>query len=85
MLFNIVNSSEQCWQQNIVQYCFDQPGTSRSFFAGCTIKNIHYNAGQQLTSCANTRIFRPSLLTFFEADEAVQGPVVQSQVKANPG
>ena len=33
MLFNIVNSPEQCGQQNTVQYCFRQLGTSCSFFA----------------------------------------------------
>ena len=33
MLFNVVNSQEQCEQQNIVQYCFHQLGTSCSFFA----------------------------------------------------
>ena len=33
MLFNSVNSLEQCGQQNIVQYCFHQLGTSCSFFA----------------------------------------------------
>ena len=31
MLFNIVNSLEQCGQQNIVQYCFHQLVTSCSF------------------------------------------------------
>ena len=33
MLFNTVNSLEQCGQQNIVQYCFHKLGTSCSFFA----------------------------------------------------
>ena len=33
MLFNVVNSLEQCGQQNIVQYCFHQLRTSCSFFA----------------------------------------------------
>ena len=33
ILFNTVNSQEQCGQQNIVQYCFHQLGTSCSFFA----------------------------------------------------
>ena len=33
ILFDIVNSLKQCWQQNIVQCCFHQLGTSCSFFA----------------------------------------------------
>ena len=33
ILFNTVNSLDQCAQQNIVQYCFHQLGTSCSFFA----------------------------------------------------
>ena len=32
ILFNNVNSLEQCGQQNIVQYCFHQLGTSCSFW-----------------------------------------------------
>ena len=39
ILFNIVNSQEQCGQQNIVQYGFHQLGTSCSFFAVYTRKN----------------------------------------------
>ena len=31
-MFNTVNSLEQCGQQNIVQYCFDQLGTGCSFW-----------------------------------------------------
>ena len=34
-------------------------------------KNIHNNTGQQLTSWANLLILRPSLITFFEAEQAV--------------
>ena len=30
MLFNTVNSLEQCWQKNIVQSCYHQSGTTRS-------------------------------------------------------
>ena len=33
MLFNIVNSLQQCWQQNIVPYSSHQLETSCSFFA----------------------------------------------------
>ena len=32
MLFNVVNSLEQCGQQNVVQYCFHQLRASCSFW-----------------------------------------------------
>ena len=48
ILFNTVNSLGQCGQQNIVQYCFHQLGTSCSFWLiFCCVYN---NTGQQLTS-----------------------------------
>ena len=42
ILLNTVNSLEQCWQQNIVQYCFHQLGTSCSFWlisVSCVIRS----------------------------------------------
>ena len=33
ILFNTANSLGQCGQQNVVQYCFHQLGTSCPFFA----------------------------------------------------
>ena len=48
ILFNTVNSLEQCGQQNVVQYCFHQLGTSCSFFAVYNPYHVHPDAPSHL-------------------------------------
>ena len=65
MLFNVVNRLEQCGQQNIVQYCFHQLGTSCSFFAvygNCNCTNVNRRENLQWFSYGLYNVFN---FTFF--------------------
>ena len=66
MLFNIANSLEQCYQQNIVQYCFDQLGTSCSFWLiFCCVVYVEFSL------CTNPAKLYNSMISFLLDDEIV--------------